>query len=133
MVREPRSAHIAEPPAPAISSAVTIGLACWMIASTLAAPVKDCAPICVVSEPRCSAMTAPNGIETSAVGRIDTLAMNQNCWTNSRNWNGRRKMLRITSRPSAYSLPVSRIAPAPGNERVFVLIPAPFGCCDGGY
>ena len=38
MVREPRSAQIAVPAAPAIMSAVTIGLACWMIARTLAAP-----------------------------------------------------------------------------------------------
>jgi hypothetical protein len=29
-------------------------------------------------------MTAPNGIETSAAGRIVTLAMNQNCSTVSR-------------------------------------------------
>ena len=35
-------------------------------------------------------MTAPNGIETSAVGRIVTLAMNQDCWMNSLPWNGRR-------------------------------------------
>ena len=41
MVRAPRSAQIAEPAAPEIISAVTIGLACWMTASTLAAPVND--------------------------------------------------------------------------------------------
>ena len=34
-------------------------------------------------------MTAPNGMATSAVGRIVTLAMNQACWMNSRTWNGR--------------------------------------------
>jgi len=101
MVREPRSAHIALPPAPAMSSAVTIGLACWMIARTLAAPVNDCAPICRVSEPTCRAMTAPNGIETSAVGRIETLAMNQNWPISSRAWKGRRKVSRTTSKASA--------------------------------
>ena len=41
-----------------------------MAASTLAAPVNDCAPSCLVSDPNCSEMTAPNGIATSAVGRI---------------------------------------------------------------
>lgn len=84
-----------------MSSAVTIGAACWMMASTLAAPVNDCAPICVVRDPMCSAMTAPNGIDTRAVGRIETLAMNQNCWISSRVWKGRRNVSRTTSRPSA--------------------------------
>ena len=73
IVRAPRSAQIAEPAAPEIISAVTIGLACWMTASTLAAPVNDCAPICTVSEPSCSAITAPNGIATSAAGSTETL------------------------------------------------------------
>ncbi len=44
MVREPRSAVTADPAAPAISKAVTIGLPCWITASTLAAPVNDSAP-----------------------------------------------------------------------------------------
>jgi hypothetical protein len=39
ILREPRSAQIADPPAPAMSSAVTIGEASRMTASTLAAPV----------------------------------------------------------------------------------------------
>ena len=82
--RAPRSAQIAEPPAPAISSAVTIGLASRRTARTEAAPVNDCAPSCRVSEPSCRAITAPNGIDTSAVGRIVTLAMNHACWMNSR-------------------------------------------------
>jgi hypothetical protein len=60
------------------------------MASALAAPVNDCAPICWVNEPSCNAMTAPNGIDTSAVGRIVTLAKNQHCWISSRHWNGRR-------------------------------------------
>jgi hypothetical protein len=84
MVREPMSAQIADPPAPAISSATMIGEACWTTASTLAAPVNDSAPSCWVSEATCSVITAPNGIDTSAVGRIVTLAMNQNCSVSSR-------------------------------------------------
>ena len=44
ILRDPRSAQMAEPPAPAMSSAVTIGDASRMTASTDAAPVKDWAP-----------------------------------------------------------------------------------------
>ena len=47
ILRLPRSAQIAEPPAPAISNAHTIGLASRTMASTLAAPTNDCAPIWV--------------------------------------------------------------------------------------
>ena len=44
ILREPRSAVMAEPPAPAISSAVATGAASRTIASTMAAPVFDSAP-----------------------------------------------------------------------------------------
>ena len=60
-------------------------------------------------------ITAPNGIDTSAVGRIVTLAMNQNCSTSSRDWNGRLNVSRITLAASANRLPVCRSAPAPKN------------------
>ncbi|CAM5718563.1 hypothetical protein SALBM217S_01693 [Streptomyces griseoloalbus] len=111
MVREPRSAQMAEPPAPAMSRATMSGLACWTTARTLAPPVKDWAPNCWVREPTWRAMTAPKGIETRAAGRIVTLATNQNCSMNSRNWNGLRKTARPTSAASAKSRPVSRRAP----------------------
>ncbi|EGJ73036.1 putative D-methionine ABC transporter, ATP-binding protein [Streptomyces sp. Tu6071] len=114
ILREPRSAQIAEPPAPAMSSETMSGLACWMTARTLAPPVKDCAPSCCVKLPTWSAMTAPKGIDTSAAGRMVTLAMNQNCSMNSRNWKGRRKIARSTSRVSAKSLPVWRSGPSNG-------------------
>src|SRR3954451_20108521 len=114
ILRAPRSAQIAEPPAPAISSAVTMGLASRMTDSTLAAPVNDCAPSWRVRLPSCRAMTAPNGMLTSAVGRIVTLAMNHACCTNSLAWNGRRGKVRTTSRPSANRLPLCRSAPTPG-------------------
>ena len=78
------SAHMAEPPAPATRSAVISGAACCTMASPLAAPVNDCAPICWVSEPTCIASTAPNGIATNAVGKIVTLAKNHDCCRNSR-------------------------------------------------
>lgn len=42
--RAPRSAQIADPPAPAMIRAVTIGPASRTTASTEAAPVNDCAP-----------------------------------------------------------------------------------------
>ena len=82
---------MADPPAPAISSEVAIGPASRTTARTDAEPVNDCAPNCLISPPTWRAMTAPNGIATRAVGMIVTEAMNQACWTNSRNWNGRRK------------------------------------------
>ncbi len=97
---------MAEPPAPAMSRAVTIGLASRRTASTDADPVKDCAPSWRVREPSCSAITAPNGIATSAVGRIVTLATNQVCWMNSRIWNGRLGSARMTSRAKAKSFPL---------------------------
>lgn len=84
-----------------------------MLTSTLAAPVKDWALIWLVSEPTWRAMTAPNGMETSAAGRMVTLAMNQNCSMNSRTWNGRRKIARSTVTDSANSLPGSRRKPRP--------------------
>src|SRR5882757_8748837 len=110
MVRAPRSAQIAVPPAPAISSAQMIGAACCTLASTLTAPANEGAPSCRSSEPSCREMTAPNAMETSAAGRIDTLAMNQSCSMNSRSWNGRLKVLRATSSPRANTRPTWRNA-----------------------
>ena len=109
ILRAPRSAAIAEPPAPAISSAVPIGAACWTTASTDAEPVNDCAPNCLIRPPTWSAMTAPKGMATRAVGTIVTEAMNHACWMNSRSWNGRRKSPRPTSRAKAKRLPAAPI------------------------
>ena len=114
ILRLPRSAQMADPPAPAISNAHTIGLASRMMASTLAEPVKDWAPIWRARVPSSRAMTAPNGIATSIVGRIVTLATNHACWMNSRPWNGRLKISRITSRNRAKRLPAWR-TPATGD------------------
>ena len=116
--RLPRSAQIAEPPAPAISSAHTIGLASRTMASTLAAPMNDWAPIWRARLPSCMAITAPNGIATSMVGTIVTLATNQACCTNSRNWNGRRNNSRKTSRNRANRLPACRTPPAGDSETI---------------
>ena len=59
-------------------------------------------------------MTAPNGMETRAVGRIVTLAMNHACWMNSLTWNGRFGRARSTSSASAKSEPDWRRAPVRG-------------------
>src|SRR6476469_5922095 len=59
-------------------------------------------------------MTAPNGMDTRAVGRIVTLAMNHACWMNSLTWNGRFGRARNTSRASAKSEPDWRRAPVRG-------------------
>src|SRR4051812_5191528 len=57
-------------------------------------------------------MTAPNGIETRAVGRIVTLARNQPCSIASRHWNRRwmieRNSCTIVSRQRAKKLPLCR-------------------------
>src|SRR5699024_9626257 len=100
---------MAEPPAPAISRAVPIGAACWTTASTAAEPVKDCAPNCLIRPPTCSAITAPKGMATSAVGMMVTEAMNEACWMNSRRRKGGRKSDRPTSRLNAKSFPVAPI------------------------
>ena len=81
---------MADPPAPAMSSEVAIGPASRTTASTAADPVNDWAPNCLIRPPTWSAMTAPNGMATRAVGMIVTEAMNQACWRNSRSWKGRR-------------------------------------------
>jgi hypothetical protein len=44
ILREPMSAVMAEPPAPAMSRAVATGAASRTMASTMAAPVADSAP-----------------------------------------------------------------------------------------
>src|SRR3954463_2303544 len=59
-------------------------------------------------------MTAPKGMDTRAVGRIVTLAMNQACWMNSLTWNGRFGTARMTSRASAKSEPDWRRTPVRG-------------------
>src|SRR5690348_18492492 len=55
-------------------------------------------------------MTAPNGIDTSAVGRIVTLARNHACSTASRHWSRRwmieRNSCTTVSRQSAKKLPL---------------------------
>src|SRR5687768_15546512 len=105
ILRAPRSAAIADPPAPAIRSEVAIGPASRTTASTAADPVNDWAPNCLIRPPTWSAMTAPNGMATRAVGMIVTEAMNQACWRNSRSWKGRRNRPRPTSSPNAKSFP----------------------------
>src|SRR5438477_9846437 len=77
ILREPRSAVMADPPAPAISNAVATGEASRTMASTMAAPVANSAPSWWLSAPTCNAMTAPNGIEMRTAGSEHTLAMNQ--------------------------------------------------------
>ncbi len=76
ILRDPRSAVIAEPPAPEISSAVATGAASRTMARTMAAPVPDSAPSWRAKLPTCRAMTMPKGIDTRMTGSVVTLAMN---------------------------------------------------------
>jgi hypothetical protein len=96
------------PAAPATISEVTIGPASRTTASTAAAPVNDCAPSWRDSDPSCSAMTAPNGIETRQAGSTDTELMNQACWMNSRTCHGRRGSAINASRQKAKNSPAWR-------------------------
>src|SRR5712692_2055286 len=77
ILREPISAVIAAPPAPAIMSAAATGDASRTMASTMAEPVAAVAPSCLLNEPTWRAITAPNGMEIRMLGMLVTLAMNQ--------------------------------------------------------
>ena len=83
MRRDPRSAHMADPPAPAMSSAVATGACSRTTASTMAAPNWDWAPICWSSEPTSSAMTMPKGMDSRISGSVVTRARNQHWSKNS--------------------------------------------------
>ena len=83
MRRDPRSAHMADPPAPAMRSAVATGACSRTTASTMAAPSCDWAPICWSSDPTSSAMTMPKGIDNKMSGSVVTRARNQHWSKNS--------------------------------------------------
>ena len=112
MRREPRSAHMADPPAPAISSAVATGACSRTTASTMAAPSCDCAPICCRSEPTSSAMTMPKGMDSRIRGSVVTRARNQHWSKNSEMGTPLSGACRSASNAVANMLPVSRTAVA---------------------
>ena len=108
---EPRSAHMAEPPAPAISSAVATGASSRTTASTIAAPMCDCDPSWVRNDPTCSEMIIPKGIEIRITGTVVTLIRNHIWLTNSSTGHGRRNTVCRASRPTEYILPASSTKP----------------------
>jgi hypothetical protein len=108
ILRDPRSAVMAEPPAPAISRAVTTGAASRTMASTMAAPVADSAPSWRLNDPTCRAITMPKGMEMSITGRLVTLAMNQHCERYSRHQSRTKGVRRSPSSAMANMTPVSR-------------------------
>ena len=112
MRRDPRSAHIADPPAPAMSSAVATGACSRTTANTMAAPSCDCAPICWRSEPTSSAMTMPKGMERRIRGSVVTRARNQHWSKNSETGTPLSGACRRASNAVANMLPVSRTAEA---------------------
>jgi hypothetical protein len=83
MLRAPMSAVIAEPPAPAISSAAAIGAASRTTPTITAAPVSDSAPSWRVSWPIWREMVAPSGTAMSITGVVVTLIRNRHWSTNS--------------------------------------------------
>ena len=108
ILRLPRSAVMAEPPAPAMSRAVATGAASRTMASTMAAPVVDSAPSWRLNVPTCRAMTMPNGIEMRITGMQVTLAMNQHWRRYSCHHFRTSQVRRNPSREMANRLPVSR-------------------------
>ena len=108
MRREPRSAHMADPPAPAMSRAVATGACSRTTARTMAAPSWDWAPICCNSDPTSRAMTMPKGIDTKMRGSVVTRARNQHWSRNSPTGRPRRKSRRMDSSATANMAPTSR-------------------------
>src|SRR5579884_832599 len=111
MRRLPRSAHMADPPAPAISRAVATGASSRTTARTIDAPSCDWEPICWRREPTSRAITSPKGIDTRISGTVVTRARNQHWSRNSLSGKVRGRKSRIDSRARANMLPVSRRAP----------------------
>src|SRR5436190_6672389 len=109
--RDPRSAHMADPPAPAISRAVATGASSRTTASTMAAPMWAWAPSWRTNEPTCSEMTIPKGIEIRITGTVVTLIRNHIWLTNSSTGHGRRNTVCRASSPTEYILPASSTKP----------------------
>src|SRR4051794_29253225 len=108
ILRDPRSAVMALPPAPAMRRAAATGAASRTMASTMAAPVADSAPSWRLKLPTWRAMTIPNGMLTSITGMLVTLAMNQHWRRYSSHQSWTRWVLRRPSRQTANMFPVSR-------------------------
>ncbi|SKV53002.1 Uncharacterised protein [Mycobacteroides abscessus subsp. massiliense] len=87
MVREPRSAVMAEPTAEAISTAATREAAWRMIAMPLAAPAKEVAPTWPASSANWIDSVTPMGSVTKMTGVTAVAAWNAPCRTNSCHWN----------------------------------------------
>ncbi|CPX56258.1 Uncharacterised protein [Mycobacteroides abscessus] len=87
MVREPRSAVIAEPTADAISTAATREAACRIIAMPLAAPASDVAPTWPASRANWIDRVTPMGKVTKMTGITAVAAWKAPCLTNSCHWN----------------------------------------------
>ena len=129
--RDPRSAHMAEPPAPAMSRAVATGACSRTTASTIAAPSWDWAPICWSSEPTSRAMTMPKGIETRISGSVVTRARNQHWSKNSATGRPRQEELAQRLEPDGEHVPglleeteqpvegpaLGELRPGPGRRR----------------
>src|SRR5205807_5619959 len=89
-------------------------------ASTIAAPMCACAPICVAKDPTCSEMTIPKGIEIRTTGTDVTLMRNHICSRNSWSGHGRRSTVCTDSSPIENILPASSTRPTGLNAgRVF--------------
>ncbi|SHW13648.1 Uncharacterised protein [Mycobacteroides abscessus subsp. abscessus] len=86
MVRQPRSAVIAEPTAEASSMAATSEAACRTTARPLAAPASEVAPTWPANRANWMDSVTPMGSATNTVGITAVPAMNAACRTNSAHW-----------------------------------------------
>ncbi|SIL43215.1 Uncharacterised protein [Mycobacteroides abscessus subsp. abscessus] len=86
MVREPRSAVMAEPTAADISRAATRDAACLMMAMPLAAPASEVAPTCPASSANWIESVTPMGSVTRMTGTTAVPAWKAPCRTNSCHW-----------------------------------------------
>ena len=88
-------------PEPATTRTLTIGPISRTTARPAPAPERSTAPSSPSSWLSWKTMITQNGMATSRVGMNDTWAMNHDCSTNSRIWNGRLNIWTKVSRHMA--------------------------------
>ena len=114
MVREPRSAVIADPTAAAINMAATREAACRTTTKPLAAPDREVAPTCPARTENWMESVTPRGSATRMVGSTAVPAMNAPCRTNSCHW--KRPVNRSTKNHCRVRAPSTNCSPTVAIE-----------------
>ena len=123
MVRAPRSAQIAVPPAPATTTTVTKGPICWTEAIPEIAPERSRAPRSPSNRLTSKMTRRVNPSITRIVGMIETRVMNHACRTASRQENFLVNMMTSASSDMAAMSP--RAATGLAMRRLRELIESP--------